>query len=108
MPDPLVIKRPDAAQPGLQFLIAVLLIHPLDGLIYHWSAHKQVHFENPAVNLLVHLLIVIVPLLWTLVVFSEPFQAKQSEEICLAQSTYFSTLKVDWWKSLMLWACPVF
>jgi len=109
MPDPLVIKRPDSgASPGVGFLVSVVILGPIAGLLYLWRTGKEVHFDNPRINLVAHMLIVIVPLIWSALIWAEPFRTKASEETSLARSSYFNTLKVDWWMSFMMWACPLF
>jgi len=96
------------ASGGIQFLAGLLIVVPVAGLVYFWRRGLLIHFENPAINLLVHSLIIIVPLAWAALIWSQPFEAKPSEEVHLCQTTYFSALEADWWTSLMMWACPVF
>jgi hypothetical protein len=110
MPEPLVIKQPDSgASPGMGLVLSVVILGPIGGLVYFWRTGKGIHFENPRVNLVAHMLIVIVPLIWSALIWAEPFRTKAaSQETSLARSSYLETLKVDWWMSFMMWACPLF
>src|SRR4051812_45119360 len=109
MPEPLVIKQPDSgASPGMGLLLSVVILAPIGGLVYLWRTGQQIHFENPRINLVAHILIVIVPVIWSALIFAEPFGTKVAQETSLARSSFLETLKVDWWMSLMMWAAPLF
>jgi hypothetical protein len=108
MPSPLTIKRLNPAPAAIQLLMAAIFFVPLLGLLYLWNQGKVIHFELPANNLIAHALIVIMPVIWAIVLWLEPFQTTASDDTQLGETTYFGTLKVDWWMSLMLWSCPVF
>src|SRR4051812_37221765 len=108
MPSPLTIKRLNPAPPAIQFLMAALFLLPLLAIYILWQQKKVIHFELPANNLIAHALIIIVPLIWAVVLWLEPFQTTAADDTQLGESTYFGTLKVDWWMSLLLWSCPVF
>jgi hypothetical protein len=108
MPSPLTIKRPDPAPAAIQLLIGAIFLLPLLALFYWWKQGKVIHFELPANNLIAHALIVIVPLIWAIMLWLEPFQTAAPRDTQLGETTYFGTLKVDWWMSLLLWSCPAF
>ena len=74
------------------------------GLFGYFMWRKMpIHFENPSLNIVGHILLVLLPVWCGAMIFGRPLKFKPSDEQRLGVASYFSTLKYDWWNSLLLW-----
>ncbi len=108
MADPLIVKRPRSASPVAQIVVGVLILFPLMKLYISWRQETDIHSNNPALNLTMHVFLVVIPLIWAALLVYKPLQFEASAETQLGYSGYFSAIGADWWMSLMMWAAAAF
>jgi hypothetical protein len=109
MPKPLLAKRLPELSMVEQVLLMIFVGLPALGLWYCWDHHRDIHFDNPWLNLGGHAALIVLPLIWVAFLFHKPvvYEAGDGETI-VGTSTYFDRWPVNWWMMFMMWATPVF
>ncbi|SHI76566.1 protein of unknown function [Desulfatibacillum alkenivorans DSM 16219] len=105
MPQPLKAKRVDTTKSNnLGCLILLASGAGAGYLAYLWFAGRPFAYSSAPANFLAHALLVIVPGLMVYNHLSIPVEFENPPgEILIEDATYLTSLKTDWWMSLMLW-----
>lgn len=108
MPEPLIAKRPPVASWPVQAAVFIIAGVPLLALMFCFQHGIVIHFDNPSLNLGVHVGLFVLPIIWVGALYSKPvvYECPPGESV-LGSSTYFSRLPANWWMMFMMWATPV-
>jgi hypothetical protein len=108
MPTPLTAKRLPALSPAEQAVAVVFIVGPLVAVWYCLKRHQAIHFDNPWLNLGVHAVLLVLPMIWVGLIYRKPVvYESRDEETILGTSTYFDRWPAGWWAMFMMWATPV-
>lgn len=88
---PLVSRRPKRPMPAIAF---VAVLAPLLALAWCWATRRELTSADPRVALLAHVLVLLVPVVWTYFVFSERNVYLANDERELARR---SAVADGWW-----------
>lgn len=111
MAGPLIIKQPKDLGLAGQAAILVFIIAPIIAFIYCWVKHGGIHFEPPWLNLIAHVSLVVLPLVWACMISSTPMDFAESGEFFLGKPRLLGFLRnflVDGWMASLTLAAPLF
>lgn len=108
MTKPLTIKRPGVTPIPTQIILVLFVGGPLAGLWYCQKTGRDVHVDDPWLNLAVYLGIFLVPVMWAFFLSYRRFEFAETEEISLGYNSAWDKESVHWWTMFVMWAAPVY
>lgn len=108
MASPLNLKRPKQASLSQELLVGLIILMPLIYLFYLYRKGSSYHFDDPAINLIAHVLFFFIPIVWIKILFGKKLEFNnQRDERPLDKQTILLKLKHTWWMMLMVWSPPI-